>query len=138
MVYLNCPQKYCIPVFSTFFVSENMFPKVTKKSIAFKNFVIKNNGKDCWFYTKSKEIVCFEKITEELNGIPKIHGKHILFKADSYDDPFPSSYINEYSSDGLLSGDKTWNVEDIFCKMWCFVELNDTKRFAPLLHTFLN
>lgn len=112
-------------------------PIVGKKSIQFMDFVLKANGRDKWFQTKSNDIICFEGIKLGSEGeFQKIIGYRIKTKNDYYVKPMRSSLLDIYESDGILEQDKSfYNIEDVENKLFCIQDLYDKKIFFPILHT---
>lgn len=109
------------------------------KSIKFPQFILKNNDNDKWFLTKSKEIVSFEKVKFDSEGmLESIVGRKIELKTDFYDIGIKSSDLDIYQSDGKLNDDASYfTINDVENKLNCIQDLNGNQIFYSILNTDL-
>lgn len=105
--------------------------------IQFKNFCLNSKkNKDKWFITLKNEIVSLSHITKTNNQDINIYGHAVKQINDYFYIPVKSSYLNIYSSNGVLRStvDK-YTIKDIKCKMVSVTDGNETI-FLPFLHTY--
>ncbi|XP_055845561.1 uncharacterized protein LOC129911712 [Episyrphus balteatus] len=106
------------------------------RAVEFEEFVLKSSDEaDCYFLTKSEEIVRMEFATFQ-NDIAVIYGSSLAQKQNFYDKPFYSKFLNVYKSNGETKNVfQFWKTDDIVSKYFK-VPLNTTESvFFPLIHS---
>lgn len=106
------------------------------KTIKIAPDVILNSKKsnDSWFLTKNDEIVKMEYAIFE-NHKFKIIGTTIIEKEHLFTDPFNSTRLKIFSSDGILDGGlRFYEIENVAAKMMCLPN-KDKFAFIPIVHT---
>lgn len=101
-----------------------------------KGFVLSSKKGDSWFLTTTNEIVQVLYITQE-NVCYNIIGLSIKKKKDFFSQPFSSSNINIYISDGQQNLEKKFLLSDIKCKIIA-LPYNNQLVFIPMVHTLPN
>lgn len=102
--------------------------------VNFGGFILANNEKNKWFLTKSNEIVQMDYATTYENNIYMFGGK-IKYLYPFFRNPFNSTFIKVFSSDGILhETKKLYSTDDIDCKLIA-LKYREEKVFIPLLHT---
>lgn len=115
-------------------------PIIETKSISFNDFTLKVNDRDKWFQTKSKDIVCLEKMKFNSEGnFENMIGRKIKMKTNYYESPLRSSILDIFESNGLLEEQQSvWSISDVEHKLFCIQDLNKKHIFFPILHTSSN
>lgn len=99
-----------------------------------KTFKLDYTLKNCWFMTKSHEIVKFLYATE-YEGSTAVFGSSIKSKMDFYEKPIHSSYMNIYKAHLNLNDPVIWPYSSIYSKLFCVFLKRNEFVFFPILHS---
>lgn len=111
------------------------YPKYTEYKLQLSsNIILTNKHENCWFITKTKKIVRFEKV-KVIDEIPMIIGKSVVSTEDYYKLPIRSSLLGTYYSDGKLEEIAPIDFSEFSEKMFCIPDLKNMKVFLTILHT---
>lgn len=97
-----------------------------------ENFTLRTDDSDCWFLTKSLEIVKLISITPNT----QLNGRKVKAFRDFYSKPLKSSFLHIFESDSIMDTEKIYSINDIKSKVFCVKRNQSTSVFFPLLHTF--
>lgn len=118
-----------------YFIADPFPQYSTKKNydeLVLERCTLRNNESDCWFLTKSKEVVKFISVSPEKT----LNGLRIECLTDFYPGPLKSSHLKIFKADCRLEPDlRSYSIENIKAKLVC-VGKDSTWFFFPLLHTF--
>lgn len=99
----------------------------------FNDTLLANDGKNCWFLTKTNDIVSMLHVETNKSKI-YIFGSSLKNKTDFFTNPIKSSYINIYQSDGKLNISLMYEITEFKCKLFSLKYHNEFV-FFPILHT---
>lgn len=109
-------------------------------SIQLKNVTLDNTKKNKWFLTKHKELVEFTNATYDYSGRIIIFGSAITGnKLSLYEKPIRSSLLDIYKCNRVNNRmPKTFQIKDIYCKVFAIDIYENDTAFFPIIHSFDN
>lgn len=135
-------------------ISNGSFPKLKDPQLSvgsnlnsFSTIIFENNYRlstkkfgDKWFLIKDTagtSIIEMTRVSRTQSSRILVFGKAILEKRNFFENPFSSSNINIYISNGKKNEELSYPLEVIACKMVCLTYQREFI-FIPLVHTLSN
>lgn len=121
-----------IPQFELKFPFKNDATKY--RSIMFKDFRLSTRKFGDKFFLDNCNRIIRLNYAQKIGGKIMLYGLEICNKRDFFTNPFDSSRINIYISDGIETCETICQVENVKCKLVCLSSETEFV-FQPLLHT---